>query len=157
LDIECLHIVRTFKLFCRFTFGRLHPLAHANKGLTLCNILHYCHEQRHFIRLTIVVQDVLDFDFLRFPKLRQCHEDIIQCWQDLLGLLGFDLQLQNPIVEKTQQFMSKSTHIIISNLLCVKMAKELEDMLCNSNIGRDGKQILDQVFVSLPFHLLFFL
>jgi hypothetical protein len=93
LDTKCLHIVRTFKLFCKSTFGRLHPLAHANKGLTLCNILHYYHEQGHFVRLTIVVQDVLNFGFLWFPKLHQYHKDIAQCQQDLLGLLGFDLQL----------------------------------------------------------------
>ncbi len=85
------HIVQTFKLFCKSTFGRLHPLAHANKGLTLRNILHYCREQGDSIRLTIAVQDVLDFGFLWFPKLRSCHEDITQCRQDLLGLLGFDL------------------------------------------------------------------
>jgi hypothetical protein len=50
--------------------------------------------------LTIAIQDVLDFSFLWFPKLCQCHENIIQCRQDLLGLLGFDLQLQNLVVEK---------------------------------------------------------
>jgi hypothetical protein len=89
-------------LICKSTFGRLHPLVHANKGLTLCNILHYYREQGHFVRLTIEVQDVLDFGFLWFPKLRQCHEDIIQCWQDLLGLFGFDLQVHNLVVEKIQ-------------------------------------------------------
>jgi hypothetical protein len=41
----------------------------------------------------MVVQNVLDFGFLWFPKLHQCHEDIIQCRQDLLRLFGFDLQL----------------------------------------------------------------
>ncbi len=41
LDTECPHIVKSFIFFCRYTFGRLHPLVHANKGLTLRNILHY--------------------------------------------------------------------------------------------------------------------
>jgi hypothetical protein len=44
LDIECPHIVKALNFFCKYTFGRLHPLVHANKGLTLCNILHYYRE-----------------------------------------------------------------------------------------------------------------
>jgi hypothetical protein len=91
LDIECFHIVQAFKLFCRSTFGGLHPLTHANKGLILCNNLHDYHELGHYVRLSIVVQDVLDFVFLWFPKLGMCHEDITQCRQYLLGLLGFDM------------------------------------------------------------------
>ncbi len=68
LDTECLHIVQAFKLFCKSTFGKLHPLVHANKGLILCNILHDYREQGHFVRLTIAIQDVFDFGFLWFPK-----------------------------------------------------------------------------------------
>jgi hypothetical protein len=49
VDTKCPHIVWAFKLFCKSTLGRLHPLAHANKGLTLHNILHYYREQRHFV------------------------------------------------------------------------------------------------------------
>jgi hypothetical protein len=42
LQKECLHIIKTFKFFCQSTFGRLHiPLAHPNKGLSPCMILHY--------------------------------------------------------------------------------------------------------------------
>ncbi len=53
--------------------------------------------------------------------------------------------------------MSKIAHRVISNLFCFGMAKELEDMWCNADVGHDCKLILDQIFVSLPFHLLFFL
>jgi hypothetical protein len=45
LDTKCPHIVWTFKLLCKSTFGRLNPIVHANKGLILPNILHYYHEQ----------------------------------------------------------------------------------------------------------------
>jgi hypothetical protein len=45
LDTKCPHIVRTFKLFYKSTFGRLNPIVHANKGLILHNILHYYPEQ----------------------------------------------------------------------------------------------------------------
>jgi len=55
LDKACRHIVRAFKLFCKALFGRQHPLAHPNKGLTQHTILHYVHEQTHFMRLTIDV------------------------------------------------------------------------------------------------------
>jgi len=41
LNMECPHIIRTFKLFYKRTFGKLHPLAHANIGLTHHNIVHY--------------------------------------------------------------------------------------------------------------------
>ncbi len=40
LHTKCSHIVKPFIFFCRSTFGRLHPLVHANKELTLHNILH---------------------------------------------------------------------------------------------------------------------
>jgi hypothetical protein len=63
----------------------------------------------------------------------------------LLGLLGFDLQLQNLIVENIQWFMSKIAHDhkIISNLYNLGITKELEDMWCNFDVGHDCKPILD--------------
>ncbi len=30
------------QIVCTSTFGKLHPLVHANKGLIIHNILHYC-------------------------------------------------------------------------------------------------------------------
>jgi hypothetical protein len=53
--------------------------------------------------------------------------------------------------------MSKIAHRTILDLFCLEMVKELEDMWCNTNVGGDYRLILDQVFASLPFHLLFFL
>ncbi len=53
--------------------------------------------------------------------------------------------------------MSKIAHRTILDLFNLGMAKELEDMWCNAEVGHDCKPILDQIFVSLPFHLLFFL
>ncbi len=53
--------------------------------------------------------------------------------------------------------MSKIAHRTILDLFNLGMAKELEDMWCNVDVGRDCRPILDQIFVSLPFHLLFFL
>jgi hypothetical protein len=47
--------------------------------------------------------------------------------------------------------MSKIAHRVISNLFNLGMKKELEDMWCNTNVGHDYKQILDQIFLSLPF------
>jgi hypothetical protein len=61
------------------------------QGTNSYNILHYCHEQGHFVRLTIAVQDVIDYGFLWFPKLHQCNEDVAQCRRDFLGLFGFNL------------------------------------------------------------------
>jgi hypothetical protein len=79
LNMECLHIICVFKLFCRSTFGRLHPLTHVNMGLIHYNILHYYWNQSHSIRLTIVIEDILDYNFLWFPKESQCIEEIKQC------------------------------------------------------------------------------
>jgi hypothetical protein len=110
LNMECPHIIRAFKLFCKRTFGKLHPLANANIGLTHHSIVHCYWDQSHYVWLTIVVQDILDYKFLWFPKQWQCIEEIKQCHQDLLGLLGFDLQQQEPIIEKILGFMSKIYH-----------------------------------------------
>jgi hypothetical protein len=69
LNMECLHIIQAFKLFCRSSFGRLYPLAHANTRLIHRNILHHYQDQAHSVRLTIAVQDILDYRFVWFPKL----------------------------------------------------------------------------------------
>jgi hypothetical protein len=53
--------------------------------------------------------------------------------------------------------MSKIAHRTILDLFSLGMAKELEDMGCNADVGCDCRPILDQVFASLPFHLLLFL
>jgi hypothetical protein len=49
-----------------------------------------------------------------FSNQWQCIEKVKQCHQDLLGLLGFDLQHQEPVVEKILGFMSKIVHKAIS-------------------------------------------
>jgi hypothetical protein len=90
-------------------------------------------------------------------QIAQMSWNIAQCQQDLLGLVGFDLQLQNLVVEKIQWFMFKIVHRAISDLFNLGITKELEDMSCNFDVGHDYRPILDQVFVSLPFHLHFFL
>jgi hypothetical protein len=51
--------------------------------------------------------------------------------------------------------MSKIAHRTILDLFSLGMAKELEDMSCNADVGHDCRPILDQIFVSLPFHLFF--
>jgi hypothetical protein len=77
LDKACPHIVRAFKLFCRALFGKQHPLAHPNKGLTQCTILYYVCDQTHSVRLTIVMQN-LDYEFFWFPKMQYDIEDVLQ-------------------------------------------------------------------------------
>jgi hypothetical protein len=86
--------------------------------------------------------------WLRFPmvsQMCQSNENVAHCWQDLLGLLGFDLQLQNLIIEKIHWFMSKIAHDhrVISNLYNFAITKELEDIWYNFDVGHDCKQILD--------------
>lgn len=76
LEMECPHIIRALKLFCRVAFGRLHPLVHLTCGLTQRNILHYCRELGHSIHLIIIVQDVVDYDFAWFPKIHECTKDL---------------------------------------------------------------------------------
>jgi hypothetical protein len=48
-NMECLHIILAFKLFCKSTFGKLHPLVHANMGLIYRNILHHYQDQSHSV------------------------------------------------------------------------------------------------------------
>jgi hypothetical protein len=68
----------------------LHPLAHPIDGLTIRNILHFARDMAHSVPLTVVVQDLVDYDFAWFPKIHQSHEDVFSSQHDLLGLLGFD-------------------------------------------------------------------
>jgi hypothetical protein len=76
LNMEYFHIICAFKLFCRNSFGKLHPLVHANTRLIHCNIFHYCQDQSHFIQLTIAIQVILDYKFLWFPKQQKCIEKV---------------------------------------------------------------------------------
>jgi hypothetical protein len=61
----------------------------------------------------------------------------------LLGLLGFDLQHQEPIVEKIIGFMSKIAHKAISNMQEVGMTSELKAMWCAFIDGHDDKHHLE--------------
>ncbi len=45
------------------------------------------------MRLTIAMQDVIDYKILWFPKMEYNIEDVLQAREDLLGLLGFELEL----------------------------------------------------------------
>ncbi len=81
-------------------FGKQHPLAHPNKGLTQCTPLYYACDQTHFVRLTIAMQNVINYEILWFPKMQYDIKDVLQAWEDLLGLLSFELELQNLVVEK---------------------------------------------------------
>jgi hypothetical protein len=56
-------------------------------------ILYYACDQTHFVRLTIAMQDVIDYKILWFPKMEYNIEDVLQAREDLLGLLGFELEL----------------------------------------------------------------
>jgi len=78
LDKACLHIVRTFKLFCRALFGKQHPLAHLNKGLTQCTLLYYACDQTHSVRLTIAMQNVINYITFWFPEMQYNIEDVLQ-------------------------------------------------------------------------------
>jgi hypothetical protein len=64
----------------------LHPLAHPIDGLTKRNILHFACDMAHSVRRTVVVQDLVDYDFAWFPKIHQSHEDVFSSRHDLLGL-----------------------------------------------------------------------
>jgi hypothetical protein len=59
-----------------FWVHKLHPFAHPIVGLTKCNILHFARDMAHSTRLTIVVQDLVDYNFAWFLKIHQSHEDV---------------------------------------------------------------------------------
>ncbi len=149
---KCLHIVQAFKLFCRSIFGHLHPLVHPNKGLTHCTLLHYSQEQGHSVKLTIVIQDIMNYKFLWFPKLEDSLENVAQCQMDLLRFLGFDIEQQNPLVEKIKEFMCKTAQKTILNLVSHGMMQELIDMWCNLLVGLDD-QPHDRIKMVIRFFL----
>ncbi len=53
-------------------------------------------------------------------------EDVLQAQVDLLGLLGFELELQNPVDEKIQGFMARIAHRAI---IALWMCKTLQTFL----------------------------
>jgi len=63
-----------------------------------------------------------------------------------LGLVGFDLQQQEPIIEKFLGFMSKIVHRAISDMQEVGMTLELKAMWCTFIDGHDDKNYLEHVF-----------
>jgi len=78
LNKACSHIIRTFKLFCRTLFSKQNPLAHPSKGLTQCTILYYAYDQTHSMKLTIVMQNVINYGILWFPNMQYGIEDVLQ-------------------------------------------------------------------------------
>jgi hypothetical protein len=77
LVYACPHIVKTFKFFCRILFGKQYS-AHPNKGLTQCTLLYYACDQTHFVRLTIAMQNVINYGILWFPKMQYGIKDVLQ-------------------------------------------------------------------------------
>ncbi len=103
-------------MLCKTTFGMLHPLAHLACGPTQRNILHnYC-ELGHSIGLTIAIHDVVDYNFLWFPKIHECIENLQECRHNLLGLLGFNKEQQHLVIEKIKALISKICHRAIANI-----------------------------------------
>jgi hypothetical protein len=70
----------------------------------------------------------------------------------LLGLLGFYLQQQGPIIEKILGFMSKIVHKAISDMQEVGMTSELKAMWCALTDGHDDKNHLEQVSNLICYH-----
>jgi hypothetical protein len=50
-------------------------------------------------------------------------EDVLQAQEDLLGLLGFELELHNPMVEKIQGFMARIAHRTITYMCNLGLSK----------------------------------
>jgi len=50
-------------------------------------------------------------------------EDVLQVQKDLLGLLGFELELQNLVVEKIWGFTARIAHKTISNIRNLGLSK----------------------------------
>jgi hypothetical protein len=59
-----------------------------------------------------------------------------------LGFLEFDIQQQEPVVEKVLGFMSKIVHRIISDMQEVGMTLELKAMWCVFTDGHDDRNNL---------------
>jgi hypothetical protein len=56
-------------------------------------ILYYACDQTHFVRLTINMQDIIDYKIFWFSKMEYNIKDVLQAQEDLLGVLGFELEL----------------------------------------------------------------
>jgi hypothetical protein len=63
----------------------------------------------------------------------------------LLDLLGFELELQNPMIEKIQRFMAKIVHKTILNMRNFRLNKQLEDMWCSSSTRLSDRPTLNEV------------
>jgi hypothetical protein len=50
-------------------------------------------------------------------------EDVLQAQKDLLGLLGFELELQNPVVERIRGFMAIIAHKVIRYMCSLGLSK----------------------------------
>jgi hypothetical protein len=72
---------------------------------------------------------LVDYSFAWFPKIHQSHEDVSSSWHDLLGLLGFDHEQQQIVIQKIQTFIYKITHRSIANIDHVQQMKLLEDVV----------------------------
>jgi hypothetical protein len=60
-----------------------------------------------------------------------------------LGLLGFDFQQQDPIIEKILGFMSKIAHRAILNMQEVGMTSKLKVIWCAFIDGHDDRNHLE--------------
>jgi hypothetical protein len=72
-------------------------------------------------------------------------EDVLQAQKDLLGLLGFELELQILVVEKIWGFMAKIVHRVISDMCNLGLSNQLEDMWCGYSIGLGDRPALNEV------------
>ncbi len=57
------------------------------------------------------------------PKYAKNVEDVLQTWEDLLGLLGFELELENLVVEKIHGFMGRIVHRTITYMCSLGLNK----------------------------------
>ncbi len=77
-----------------------------------------------------------------------------------MGLLGFELELQNPVVEKIWGFMAKIVHRAILDMRSLGLNKQLESMWCSSSTGPGDRLALDEILhlpTSTPSFILFML
>jgi hypothetical protein len=95
----------------------------------------------HFVYLTVVIQDVVDYEFAWFPKIHQSHEDVSSSWHDMLGLLGFDHEQQHIVIQKIQNFICKIAHRTIVDIHHARWL--LEDMWCSGTLSLDQHHLLD--------------
>jgi hypothetical protein len=77
-----------------------------------------------------------------------------------LGLLGFELELQNPMVEKIWGLMAKIAHRAILDMHSLGVNKQLEYMWCSSSTRRGDRLALKEVLhlpTNTPSFILFML